>query len=137
MVSRVPRFFENLLYHNLIPDEVRFALFHYGIRSADALYYRVPSSEALEILIRDRLRIHTGNEHDDGSGDPPTYRIFEKDDPPPIEEYLRSREAGAIRRTWENCKAVARGQPQHHACQGQGCQAGWQGGCRRPTVAGV
>jgi len=66
MVSRVPRFFENVLDRNEIPDEVKFTLFHYGIRSADALYYRVPSSDALEILIRDRLRIHTGTEVDDG-----------------------------------------------------------------------
>jgi hypothetical protein len=62
MVSRVQNFFIGLLVANEVPDSTSRLLWSYGITTADKLYTRIPSTEALESFLTNKVRLLQGTD---------------------------------------------------------------------------
>ena len=67
MVSRVQNFFIGLLVANEVPDSTSRLLWSYGITTADKLYTRIPSTEALESFLINKVRLLQGTDEGDGN----------------------------------------------------------------------
>jgi hypothetical protein len=102
MVSRVQNFFIGLLGENEVPDSTSKLLWSYGITPADKLYTRIPSTEALESFLTNKVRLLQGTDEGDGN-----YGREDRDLPEDVGEYVMSEESGNMRRLWEACKTVS------------------------------
>ena len=102
MVSRVQNFFVGLLVDNEVPDSTSKLLWSYGISTADKLYTRIPSTEALENFLTNKVRLLQGTDEGDGN-----YGREDRDMPEDVGEYVMSEESGNMRRLWEACKTVS------------------------------
>ena len=68
MVSRVQNFFIGLLGENEVPDSTSKLLWPHGITTtADKLYTRIPSTEALESFLTNKVRLLQGTDEGDGN----------------------------------------------------------------------
>ncbi len=67
MVSRVQNFFLGLLGENEVPDGTSQLLWSYGITTADKFYTRIPSTEALENFLTNKVRLLQGTDQGDGT----------------------------------------------------------------------
>ncbi len=77
-------------------------LWQYGITTADKLYTRIPSTEALESFLTNKVRLLQGRDQGEGN-----YGSEDRDMPEEIGEYVMSEESGNMRRLWEACKTVS------------------------------
>ena len=68
MVSRVPNFFAGLIQENGIPQGSAHLLASYNIDTADKFYTRIPSSEALEVFLKNKVRTLQGRYSDEAGG---------------------------------------------------------------------
>ena len=102
MVSRVQNFFVGLLGENEVPDGTSKLLWPYGITTADKLYTRIPSKEALESFLTNKVRLRKGTDGGDGN-----YGREDRDVPEDVGEYVMPEESGNMRRLWEAHKTVS------------------------------
>ena len=103
MRGRVQNFFIGLLGENEVPDSTSKLLWPHGITTtADKLYTRIPSTEALESLLTNKVRLLQGTDEGDGN-----YGREDRDLPEDVGEYVMSEESGNMRRLWEACKTVS------------------------------
>jgi len=102
MVSRVQNFFLGLLGENEVPNGTSQLLWSYGITTADKFYTRIPSTEALENFLTNKVRLLQGTDQGEGN-----YGSEDRDMPEEIGEYVMSEESGNMRRLWEACKTVS------------------------------
>ncbi len=102
MVSRVQNFFLGLPGENEVPNGTSQLFWSYGITNADKFYTRIPSTEALENFLTNKVRLLQGTDQGEGN-----YGSEDRDMPEEIGEYVMSEESGNMRRLWEACKTVS------------------------------
>ena len=107
MVSKVPNFFAGLIQDNGIPPGSAHLLGAFNIDTADKFYTRIPSSEALEVFLKNKVRTLHGkwsDEAEDGRGG---FVKEVREVPEDEDDFAMSDEAGNIRRLWEACRTVS------------------------------
>ena len=113
MTSQVPEVFSQLASNLRVPQDQVEVLAENGITTADELFFRLPTSEALEEYMREEVAgkfIEETTFNRDGQ-DVIERRVRNRRDgeqPVDVRSWMRSAAAASVRRLWEASKAAAK-----------------------------